>query len=100
VTRVNRYSQTTRDANEDPLLKLAAQLGAHWIQGPPLDGWIFCRGVWMPVEIKMPEREGLKGEYTPAQLRFLRFCSDRAAPHFVWRTEEDVIASLSARRSA
>jgi hypothetical protein len=54
----------------------------------------------MPVEIKMPEREGLKHEYTPAQQRFLRFCEDRRAAHWIWRTEDDVIASLSGRRSA
>lgn len=100
MTRVNRYSQTTRDANEEPLLALAARFGAHWVQGPPLDGWIFWRGIWMPVEIKMPEREGLADEYTPAQKRFLRFCAERNAPRFIWRTEDDVIASLSGRRSA
>jgi hypothetical protein len=100
MTRVNRYSQTTRDANEEALLAVAARLGAHWLQGPPLDGWVIWRGIWTPAEIKVPEREGLKGEYTPAQLRFLRFCDDRSAPRFVWRTEADVIASLNGRRSA
>lgn len=100
MTRVNRYSQTARDANEEPLLQLATQLGAHWVQGPPLDGWVFCRGIWMPVEIKIPEREGLSSEYTPAQRRFLRFCQEKRAPFWIWRTEDDVIASLGGRRGA
>lgn len=100
MTRVNRYSQTTRDANEPALLKIAAQLGARWIQGPPFDGWMLWRGMWVPTEIKDPEREGEKYEYTPAQQRFRRFCIEHNAPHFIWRTDDDVIASLSGRRSA
>jgi hypothetical protein len=97
---VNRYSQTTRDANEEVLLKVAEQLGAHWVQGPPLDGWVIWRGMWIPCEIKVPEREGHADEYTPAQLRFLRFCELHRGPHFIWRTPEDVIRSLSGQRSA
>lgn len=100
MTRVNRYSQTTRDTNEQALLELAMRLGAHWIQGPPLDGWVSWRGIWMPVEIKVPEREGLRHEYTPSQQRFIRFCAEKRAPYWVWRTADDVIGSLSARRSA
>lgn len=92
--RVSRYSQNTRDANEDPLLRTARALGAGFWQAPPLDGWVIHRGVWQPAEIKMPHREGHKHEYTPSQLRFLRFAADAHAPVLIWRTDEDVIASL------
>lgn len=98
--RVNRFSQTTRDRNEEELLKVAEAMGAHWHQGPPLDGWIIWRGLWTPVEIKMPEREGHKDEYTAAQQRFLRFCETYHGPRLIWRTVEDVIKSLDGRRTA
>lgn len=97
--RVNRYSQTHRDGNEEVLLKVAEQMGAQWYEGPPLDGWVLWRGMWIPTEIKMPEREGQKDEYTPAQQRFLRFCEQRRGPHFIWRTPDDVILSLGGRAS-
>lgn len=89
-----------RDANEDALLAVAARLGGHWREGPPLDGWIFVRGHWWPVEIKKPEREGLVHEYTPAQKRFIAWCANRNAPWWVWRTTDDVIRDLGGRRAA
>jgi hypothetical protein len=89
-----------RDANEQALLDLAARLGGHWCEAPPLDGWCFVRGRWMPVEFKVPEREGLQHEYTPAQRRFFAWCTLRAAPWWVWRTDADVIRDLGARVAA
>lgn len=89
-----------RDANEVKLLRIAEQLGAHWIKAPPLDGWIFVRGRYMPVEIKRPEREGHIWEYTPQQRRFFTWCQLRGATWFVWRTEADVIRDLGGRVAA
>lgn len=89
-----------RDANEPALVKHAKQLGAHWLEAGPLDGWCFHQGRWMPVEIKLPEREGLKNEYTPAQKRFFTWAQWYNAPHWVWRGEADVEFCLNARRSA
>lgn len=86
-----------RDLNEDPLLRLAEQLGGHWREGPPLDGWIFHRGRWMPVEIKRPEREGLAHEFTPAQKRFVSWCQQWRAPWWVWRSEADVLRDLNTK---
>lgn len=86
-----------RDGNEPSLLDLAERLGAHWREGPPLDGWVFCRGRWMPVEIKRPECEGLVHEYTPAQKRFITWCEQWRAPWWVWRTEADVLRDLNTR---
>lgn len=101
MSRRSRYAETHRDSNEPALVKIARQLGAGWYQSHPLDGWVLHRGVWLgPSEIKMPEREGLAHEYTPAQKRFLTWAIANRAPHFTWRTEEDVYKTLGARRSA
>lgn len=93
------FRKNRRDANEARLREVAARLGAHWIEAPPLDGWIWVNrwGTWMPVECKRPEREGLKHEYTPAQQRFIEWCKDRGAKWLVWRTDRDVIESLGGR---
>jgi hypothetical protein len=98
--RVSRYSQNTRDANETAIVKTLERLGGHWYQAPPLDGWVLWRGLWKPAEIKMPEREGLKYEYTASQQRFLRFAAARGGEVLVLRTDDDVIAALAGRRSA
>lgn len=89
-----------RDANELPLIETARRLGAQWRQGPPLDGWIVWRGLWLPVEIKLPEREGTAHEYTPLQKRFFTFCRDYGGRWLTWRTDADVIRDLGGRVSA
>lgn len=95
-----RYNRNHRDTNEGPLVGLARRLGASWIEEGPLDGWMFHRGQWMPVEIKRPEVEGYKHEYTPKQKRFLSWCQAVGATLVIWRTDEDVIRSLGGRRTA
>lgn len=97
---VNRYSQTTRDANEPALLALARQLGCHWWEGPPLDGWTLSHGVWIPTEIKTGAREGWESEYTPNQKAFLAFARLHGGPVQTWRYDEDVFKALDAKRTA
>jgi hypothetical protein len=97
---VSRYSQNHRDANERELLEVAARLGAHWIEAPPLDGWIHWRGQFLPVEIKAPEREGLAHEYRPTQRRFFAWCRLHGARWLVWHSANDVIRDLGGRRAA
>lgn len=89
-----------RDANEQALLDVSWQLGGHWCEAPPLDGWVWARGQWTPVEIKLPEREGLAHEYTPLQKRFFNWCRLHQARWWVWRTADDVIRDLGARVGA
>ena len=97
----SRYATISRDANEPELVQFAKQLGGHWLQAPPLDGWLFYQGAWRgPIEIKLPEREGLKYEYTAAQKRFFSWAELRRATWIVWRTQDDVLKTLNARRSA
>jgi hypothetical protein len=97
---VRAQAANPRDANQDALIAVAERLGCNWLQAPPLDGWCWVRGRWMPVEIKRPEREGQLFEYTPAQRRFFRWCELRGALWWVWRTESDVIRDLGGRISA
>jgi hypothetical protein len=94
-----RYDRNHRDANEQALLDVAHRLGGAWHEIGPLDGWIWVNRLarWMPVEIKIPEREGLRGEYTPAQRRFFTWCRACGAPWWVWRTEADVIRDMGGR---
>lgn len=89
-----------RDANEPELLSTALALGAQWLEQGPLDGWIWWRGTWIPVEIKRPEREGTAHEYTPAQRRFFSWCQQRNARWLTWRTTADVIRDLNGKASA
>lgn len=93
-----RHNRNQRDANERALIELAASLGAHWIETPPLDGfvWIPRMAKYMPVEIKIPDREGLKHEFTPLQKRFIARCELLGAPYWVWRTSADVLRDLCA----
>lgn len=97
---MKRYNRNTRDANELALITHAKALGGEWWEDGPLDGWTIHRGIWTPVEIKIPEREGIQGEYTSQQLRFFRWCSERRAKWFTWRTVADVERDLGARRAA
>jgi hypothetical protein len=99
-SRRHRLADNHRDANEDPLIALAQQLGGHFHPGPPLDGWLLARGVWLPVEIKLPEREGTGREYTPLQKRFFSWCALHNAPYHIWRDDKDVLRTMGARVSA
>jgi hypothetical protein len=99
---MKNYRRNRRDANELALITHAKALGGEWVEDPPLDGWVWIsrHQAWMPVEIKIPEREGTANEYTSRQLRFFRWCSERRARWFTWRTVADVERDLGARRAA
>lgn len=84
-----------RDTNEDELVAYAEQLGALWIQTPPLDGWCLWRERWFPVEIKHG-----KNTYTDAQVLFLARCKERNAPVWTWRSVDDVVKCLNGRIAA
>src|ERR1700753_2606428 len=98
--RRHRLADVHRDANEAGLLKVMEQLGGHWWEGGPLDGWCAHRGLLLPVEVKLPEREGTAREFTPLQRRFMSFCQLHNVPLHVWRDECDVIKTMGARVGA
>jgi hypothetical protein len=85
-----------RDANEPQLVVLARQLGAYlYCTDDPGDWLCGFRGAWIVVEIKSED-----GEPTPAQIRFSREARERRLPYWTWRTEDDVLRDLGARRAA
>lgn len=93
-----RYNN--RDDNEPELLGVAAVMGCEWIEGGPLDGWIFVQR-FIPVEIKNPDgkaKPGRKGEFRASQERFIARCLRNNWPYLVWRTTDDVITSINALR--
>lgn len=97
--RRTRYNK--RDRVEAPLLNVASRLGILWEEGGPLDGWAYHpRKGWVPVEVKDPSREGRANEYEPSQLAFFSRCKQRGSPWLVWRTEQDVLDFVGARRVA
>lgn len=95
-----RYSRNHRDAIEERLVALATRLGCAWHEDGPLDGWALHRGVWVPVEVKDPERKGRADEFEPAQIAFMRWCDARRGPYRVWRTESDVMRHVGALQTA
>src|ERR1700733_7852522 len=97
ASRRHRFADVHRDGNEDPLVELAEKLGAHVFMSGPLDFWCWARGKWFVIEIKKPEREGQKSEFTPLQKRFFTWCEQHGAQYHVWRTDSDVISMLGGR---
>lgn len=95
-----RYA-ARRDNNDATLAKLARDLGATLIQAPPLDYWCGFRERWLAVvEIKRPDKEGWKNEYTPDQIKTLILLKERGLPVWTWRVENDVLKSLGAIQTA
>lgn len=96
---MTRYAKR-RDTNEPELVKFARELGVLLECHPPLDWWAWWRGQWTPVEIKRPDKEGWKSEYTDAQVLFLARCKERGARVETWRTEADVLRFVGGRVGA
>jgi hypothetical protein len=96
---VKRYA-ARRDANEATLLAGVEALGGLWLPAGPFDGWLWDRRAWRLVEIKRPERQGRKDEFTEEQRRLILRLNERAVPFHVLRTEDDVLALMGARRTA
>jgi hypothetical protein len=87
-----------RDHNEPALVKLARSIGAvMWPLDEPVDWLCGWRGRWWPVEIKNPDG---KNRMTKQQVLFLAAARERELPVWVWRTEDDVMRDLGARRAA
>ncbi len=91
-----RYTIHRKDQNHDRLVSAAKRCGAWVRKHPPLDllVWVGKWQMWMPVEIKRPDKEGHKDEYTPAQLKFFDECKAHDAKWWVWRNESDVFRDL------
>jgi hypothetical protein len=97
MTRALRHR---RDNNHHELVTRALEIGAFWLPDGPCDGWLWWRGSWNLVEIKNPDCEGHKGEYTSSQILLIAKLKERGIPWWVWRTESDVYRDLGAKRVA
>lgn len=97
---MTRHLRHRRDNNHHDLVKLAEQLGAGWLPDGPFDGWTNWRGVWHLTEIKNPDCEGHKDEYTPDQIKLMAWLKERGIKWWVWRTPRDVFEHLGARQTA
>lgn len=91
----NRYRH--RDANEPELIGTAETLGAVVIQAPPLDLWVYAKGLWVPTEVKNPKG---RNRLQPSQIEFRALCERIGAPHWLWRTSDDVLANLTRANDA
>jgi hypothetical protein len=94
------YTVHRKDVNHDKLVKAAKRCGAHWIHAGPFDGWIHIAkwgGEYLPVEIKDPDKEGHKDEFTEKQRKLREEWADRRMKLLIWRSESDVIRDLGGR---
>jgi hypothetical protein len=94
-----RYA-ARRDNNHGPLVAIAQAIGGLWLPDGPFDGWLSWRGVWHLVEIKRPDKEGWKNEYTEDQVRMLIRLRERGIEPTIWRTEFDVYKTMGVRVGA
>lgn len=95
----NRYAKR-RDNNEATILTSVEPLNGLWLPGGPLDGWLWNRRCWNLCEVKRPDKEGWKDEFTDEQRLLIIRLNERQAPFYVLRTEDDVMGLMGARRSA
>lgn len=97
---MRRYA-ARRDDNDSTLAAGARALGWWLIKtdepGDYLGGY---RGQWYVVEIKNPDKEGHKDEFTDDQRQFHAEAFRRGLPVLVWRTADDVYRDSQARRCA
>lgn len=84
-----------RDANDPELVRFARELGAWLIPlNEPVDYLLAWRGMWYLVEIKDPAKKGWASEFTPEQRKFQQQCGEHRMRIHVWRTDQDVMATL------
>lgn len=89
-----------RDSNEAAILTCVAPLNGLWIPSGPLDGWLWNRRCWNLCEIKRPDKQGWKNEFTDAQKNLVILLNERGVPFNTLRTETDVLRLMGATRTA
>jgi Holliday junction resolvase len=87
-----------RDASERELVETLRALGGFWIRGGPMDGWAGIGGHWVCVECKTPRRAGGRDRLQPTQVALIETANAHRLPVAVWRTADDVIATVNRIR--
>jgi len=60
------------DTNQRDIVAALRQAGIEvYVIGRPVDLLVYCRGRWLPVEVKDADMRGRANEFTPPQRRFL-----------------------------
>jgi hypothetical protein len=86
---------------EPGLLSLARPLGwEFWKLNEPCDWLGLFRGQWYTIEVKNPECEGHRDEFTVKQILFHKEVKQRGGRVLIWRRHEDILADSGARLSA
>jgi hypothetical protein len=84
-----------RDLNEPEIIAEVKRCGGLWIQGEPLDAWVFHdRTGFVPVEVKSPWRRGRLREFEQSQKLFFAGCDQVGAKYLVWYEPADVRRDL------
>lgn len=89
-----------RDDNEATILSPVEALGGLWIPAEPFDGWMWNRRCWNLCEVKRPDKEGHKDEFTDDQLKLMIRLKERSIPFHVLRIDADVLALMGAKQTA
>jgi hypothetical protein len=90
-----------RDVNDSELKVFAERVGWKlWKLDTPCDYLGLRRGVWWPIEIKDPDKEGHADEFTYDQRKFMAETFACGGRVLVWRTKEDVMRDSNARTTA
>lgn len=89
-----------RDSNESTILTCVEPLNGLWIPDGPFDGWLWNRRCWNLCEVKRPDKEGWKDEFTGEQKKLIVRLKERGIPWHALRTEDDVLRLMGAQRSA
>jgi len=89
--RATRFNK--RDSVEPDIVGALAAMGVLWIEGPPLDGWVWF-GQFIPVELKTSE-----GIFTQSQKDFIEICELNRWPYRVWRSVDEAVESVNLWRS-
>lgn len=89
-----------RDNNESTILTCVEPLNGFWLPTGPLDGFLWNRSTWNLCEVKRPDKEGWKDEFTKEQKKLIIKLNERRVPFHILRTEADVLKLMGARQTA
>ena len=79
------------DANKSLCVQAVRRAGGLWRNEGPLDGWLFNRRCWIPVELKDGSKPPSARKLTDAEADFIRDCQNYGAPYIVAVSPTDLL---------